>query len=500
MNEDKPVFIISDHPEKLIAAFNFEEDAKTLARLIANKGNKTPLVIGIYGPWGSGKTTLMETIRRHLNDMPNKDGKKYRSCKTVWFQAWKYKNEDEILAALLETILKKMKEDDFLGWLKGNTEEAVARLDPLKAINGLSELLGGKLDVTKFVDQLSFRGKLGFYDIFREFFRRLLWDYLKWRPKFRVSETVNDADVSLVIFIDDLDRCPSGKILQVLETLKLFMDEEGCVFVIGAADDIIEKALLDQYKGEDARKFLEKIVQVSFHLPEVHRDDFGPYVDRLHEEIGPAVQPHLPLILPALGNNLRRLKGFLNNLSLRAGILQGRGVVMDFNSLLYWNILEQVSREFIHEVKKQGPEILLTLRKKILEVKPDPKDHQAWEPTEEKTNQVPQSLRAYYQNRELVEILIHFETTADQIRQLITLSQVVKFTDDFLIERPTVNFEAMVRISEGPFLYGHEKKTVKIEKPFWIDIYPVTNQEFGKFIQAGGYQKKSIGANRDSNG
>jgi formylglycine-generating enzyme required for sulfatase activity len=486
-NLKDPVFIISDSPEKQKAAFNFEEDGRTLARLIANKQNKTPLVVGIYGPWGSGKTTLMETIRRQLQDVPGEDGGQYRSSKTVWFQAWKYKNEEEILAALLETILKQMKEDGFLGWLKGKTEEAVARLDPLKAIKGLSQLLGGKLDVTKFVDQLPYRGKLGFYDIFRNFFQRLIWDYLKWRPQLKKSEKVNDGDVALVVFIDDLDRCPTGKIIQVLETLKLFMDEEGCVFVIGAADEIIEKALQDQYKGEDARKFLEKIVQVSFHLPEI-REDFGRYIESLHDEIGPAVQPHLPLILPALGHNIRRLKGFLNNLSLRAGILQGRGISMDFDLLLHWNILEQVSREFINEVKRQGPQVYESLQENIRKLNLPLKVGQVWEPSEEILNQVQQSLRGFCQNRVLVETLNSFQASKDQIRQLITLSQVVKTIEEPLIEHRAGNFEAMARISEGSFLYGDKKKSQEIEKPFWIDIYPVTNQEFEKFILAGGYQ------------
>ena len=53
----KPVYIISDEPEKSSDLFGFDAYAKTLAELIANKDNKTPLVIGVYGSWGSGKTT-----------------------------------------------------------------------------------------------------------------------------------------------------------------------------------------------------------------------------------------------------------------------------------------------------------------------------------------------------------------------------------------------------------------------------------------------------------
>ena len=66
MAENKPVYIISDNPEKDSELFGFDGYAKTIAELIAYKDNKTPLVIGIYGPWGSGKTTLMQTVLSHL--------------------------------------------------------------------------------------------------------------------------------------------------------------------------------------------------------------------------------------------------------------------------------------------------------------------------------------------------------------------------------------------------------------------------------------------------
>jgi len=65
-----------------------------------------------------------------------------------------------------------------------------------------------------------------------------------------------------VVFIDDLDRCPRPRIIKVLEAVKLFMDKKGCVFVIGAAEEIILKALKETYEEKDARRFMEKIVNM----------------------------------------------------------------------------------------------------------------------------------------------------------------------------------------------------------------------------------------------
>ncbi len=106
--QDKLPYIISDEPLRENLGFGFDKYAQTLADVVANKKNSTPLVIGIYGSWGSGKTTLMHGIETELTninqqfkkrDWPGKDI--YRPTKTVWFQAWKYAEEDAILAALI---------------------------------------------------------------------------------------------------------------------------------------------------------------------------------------------------------------------------------------------------------------------------------------------------------------------------------------------------------------------------------------------------------------
>ena len=81
MSKRKPVYIISDDParkDKVVSddpahkekvVFGFEAYARTLAELIAFRDNRTPMVIGIYGPWGSGKTTLMEAIITKLDEL-----------------------------------------------------------------------------------------------------------------------------------------------------------------------------------------------------------------------------------------------------------------------------------------------------------------------------------------------------------------------------------------------------------------------------------------------
>ena len=120
--------VLHDLPleNKDTAHFHFDDFAATLARLIAAPATRTPLAIGVSGAWGSGKTTLLKRIQgmleqpvdpetkvhRFLNTAENT--RDFRKCKTVWFDAWKYDDEDHLLAALVRVILQTMEKDGLL--------------------------------------------------------------------------------------------------------------------------------------------------------------------------------------------------------------------------------------------------------------------------------------------------------------------------------------------------------------------------------------------------
>src|SRR5207249_8782079 len=56
----------------------------------------TPLTIGIYGPWGSGKTSMMRTILDRLD---------HTRCTTIWFDAWRYAQHEALWRALLLSLV-----------------------------------------------------------------------------------------------------------------------------------------------------------------------------------------------------------------------------------------------------------------------------------------------------------------------------------------------------------------------------------------------------------
>jgi hypothetical protein len=315
------------------------------------------------------------------------------------------------------------------------------------------------------------------------------------RPKLSVDEAPNDTKGALVVFIDDLDRCPQERIVCILETIKLFMDKKGCVFVLGADNEIIEAALSKSFGPEGALRFMDKIVQVTFRLPQIPADGFATFIDTIAPQVRQSIEPHLPVIMPAIRHNPRQLKRFLNNVSLLEGLLRNSNVDVQFTHLLFWNVLDLVYPRLAKDLT-ENPAILDILGGHVRALLEQNPDAERWDPSQEMLKSVPKSLQGYLQDKKLVDLVNQFSITREQLTCLCTLSSVVVAEEEKIIEDPAreirVGVDDMVLVPAGKFLYGDEKKPTVIENDFYIDIYPVTNGQFVKFIEEKGYEKDDL--------
>ena len=75
-------------------ALGYKDTAAAFAGIIAD--SEPNFAIGIFGGWGSGKTTLMGAIKNAL--LPTK------VILTVDFNAWRFEREPQLLVPLLDTI------------------------------------------------------------------------------------------------------------------------------------------------------------------------------------------------------------------------------------------------------------------------------------------------------------------------------------------------------------------------------------------------------------
>jgi hypothetical protein len=330
------------------ADFYFDDFAATLVRLIASPATETPLAIGINGAWGSGKTSLLLRVKGML-DQPKASrayadgGETFRVCKTVWFDAWKYNDEDKLLVALVRVILQAMRHDGFMNKLKAWFEDPRQSSYDVMAmfINAFEASFGGlgaefkfKLDPKKHEQPSPFEKYTAFFDYFDEAFNALLKSW------------VGDDGV-LVVFIDDLDRCLPAKTVQTLEAIKLFLDKSGCVFVLGADTRIVQTAVEKHYEnagitGESAKDYLEKVIQIRFDIPPIVEKAMEDYLkEQDKSKVDEVMLKRWGALVAAAEVNPRRVKNVINDLNLQwyMAVNSGQAEGVNKDDFICWQAL-----------------------------------------------------------------------------------------------------------------------------------------------------------------
>ncbi len=219
-----------------------------------------PSSIGVYGDWGSGKSSLMYMCKNLLS--------KQKSTVCLMFNGWLFEGYEDAKTAILGSILDGIDENRNLSDKAKLVIEGLYSVDKFKLIkNGLKFgadifLTGGigtiaDLTIKNIVKDASKKNPdLDIEKVSKEIKNKLnnkeLRDNIKKFRKEFAELLVKARIKKLVIFIDELDRCNPNTILDTLEAMRLFLFTGRVSFVIGADERhivLIEKSrTLKNYK------------------------------------------------------------------------------------------------------------------------------------------------------------------------------------------------------------------------------------------------------------
>jgi len=219
---------------------NTVEKANAINSFINNNDEyfKNNNLIAIYGKWGSGKSCLMKTIENKL------DKNKY---KTLWFNTWMYEKDKNLPFSLLKYILKDRKLKKILTTGKDVLESMVYSTE----IN-LGPITIHSNDAIDYAEELDNKNK-SFWEEVEEFKK----EYRKLSFKGK----------RLIVFLDDLDRCDSNNIINLISSIKLFLSiNENIIFILGIDREAVTLALQNKYNNDynKADEYLEKIFPINF--------------------------------------------------------------------------------------------------------------------------------------------------------------------------------------------------------------------------------------------
>lgn len=213
--------------------------AQTVAKGIDAMSAPEGLVVGIYGAWGLGKTTVLNFVEHYLKES---DGEEFV---VIRFAPWWFSGRSDLAEAFfaeLRAVFAKwhVRGDEVRKQLARYTK-AVGAVPGLGVAAAIGELLdaGEPADVSVLKQQL--------------------------------SSALRNQDVRLLIMIDDIDRLTQQEVGELFAVIKALADFPNTIYLLAFDRDRVASALSDR-AGGSGLEYLEKIVQVSFELPLPDRD------------------------------------------------------------------------------------------------------------------------------------------------------------------------------------------------------------------------------------
>lgn len=380
---------------------------------IVKNGTLLPATIGIFGDWGSGKSSLIKMITEDLESEEN--------ILILDFNGWLFESYEDAKTALMETIVGELVQKTPL---EKKIEVRSLALRLLRKINwfrlgskviqygvtaattgGVGTIISALSDLPSLAKQAA---KL-LEDVDTEKEEELLQQETKQSISRNIRSFRNDFGElimksgfsAVIVTIDDLDRCLPNTIIATLEAIRLFLYVPKTAFILGADERLVKYAVRSRFpelpgdRTDVGRDYLEKLIQYPVRIPPMTHADtenyvtllliedkleddkfqkciewtldpktiqegrtlsaakaselFGDLSDKLREDLVFAQR-----IGPVLGENLngnpRQCKRFLNTLVMRIKMAASRGIELKRRILAKLMLLEYFRPQFFRSL------------------------------------------------------------------------------------------------------------------------------------------------------
>lgn len=227
--------------------FNRAPFASRIADTIARRPDSSSIVIGVFGPWGDGKTSVLQMMEEALS--------RHDSAIVIKFNPWHFQSEEQLIRGFFATLAEGLNRK-----LKNAAEKIGGLLQDYGSVLSLASLSLGGVQIR--TDGAA-KG-LG------EALANVSLDTLRAR----IEGFLDESGKRVVILVDDIDRLDRQETHSIFKLVKLSAGFRHTSYVLAFDDEIVAAALGERYGAgghQAGRAFLEKIIQVPLHLPPVDR-------------------------------------------------------------------------------------------------------------------------------------------------------------------------------------------------------------------------------------
>ena len=246
--------------------FGWGEFTATIAKTLLDRDGDTvktsELVIGLTGPWGSGKSSIVKCLELHL-----------KGATVIHFMPWMYSGSDDLVFRFLCEIAAAIGKSS---QLRDHINKYASLLKPIPLVGeGISDLAKNMSERT-----LS--------DTFEE-----------------LETALKESNHQLIVIIDDIDRLEPNQVNDIMRLVKSVGHLANTSYLL-VYDKARVTSLLDNDIGNGA-EYMEKIIQFEFSLPYLYPEVANQFLDDLffrpifkdekyasrYEELKSIIIPHI---------------------------------------------------------------------------------------------------------------------------------------------------------------------------------------------------------------
>ncbi len=226
-------------------------------------------VFGIYGGWGTGKTSLLE-LMCGLNKAESPQFNK-KNVHIEIIDAWKYEGTGNLLIPIIVKLKELSGMKEFIQCWKVMTRRVVA-LTGLTLIDAALKTVSsvGISDIDDLYEKIKGKEDKNYATVLLDW-EHVVTDISQEQEAFKIIVgLVNKAQKCdrLILCIDNLDRCMPDKVISLLESIKLFLSVPNCTWVFAMDSEVIASYINQKYDGTcmDGYSYLDKIIPEQYHL------------------------------------------------------------------------------------------------------------------------------------------------------------------------------------------------------------------------------------------
>lgn len=229
--------------------------AESLAKTLVQYSFPSSLTIGLYGEWGSGKTSLLNMVFENVERIDD-------SVVVLRFNPWLCSDPKQLVTQFFKQMATAIK------LKKSITDKAWELIDQYADILGATSVIpvAGEI-VAAFTKVLTKKAV--------EETKERTNDLQE--SKNQIIKKLRDEKIKIIVSIDDIDRLSEEEIVAVFQLVKSLADFPNTIYVLAFDYDVVVRALGKVQHG-DGKEYLEKIVQVPFEIP-------APNIDDIHEAL-----------------------------------------------------------------------------------------------------------------------------------------------------------------------------------------------------------------------